>query len=152
VVLEKQDVLQSAIALEIHVPFPPGVDDTSDLVEWLMLEVGIMFGRFDSDFVGAIPGSNLEHPDSPQFDLGENAKSWKLVGDYAGEPAGSIWGVTGFTDRIDLRRGLVLPPIAKRASGSRFRRLVFTPGLRRFRPLSARRRNYYPPPTNGVLP
>ena len=64
--------------------FPPGVDDAGDLDQRLVLEVDIVVGRFDCDFVGAVAGCHLKHSDAPQIDLGKNSESGKLIGHHAG--------------------------------------------------------------------
>jgi len=45
-----------------------------------VLEVDIVVGRFDCDFVGSLAGCHLEHSDTPQIDLGKNSESGNLLG------------------------------------------------------------------------
>jgi hypothetical protein len=117
------------------VAFPPGVDDSGDLVERLLLEVHIVFRGFNSNFVGAISGCHLKHPDSPETDLRKDAESGKLVGYNAGEPPGTVWGRAVVADSEYLRRRLIFFSVTKRTSRSGFRRLFFASRLGSFGPL-----------------
>ena len=137
-ILEYQHILQLAITLEIYVSFPPGVDDAGDLVQRLVLEVGIVVGRFDCDLVGAVAGGHLEHSNAPQIDLGKNSESGKLIGHHPGEPAWTIWKLPVVANGEYLGRSLVLSPGAKRTTRSRLRRLDLAPWIGCFGPLGPR--------------
>src|SRR6185436_7757474 len=131
--------------------FPPRVDNPGDLAKGLVLEISIVVGGFYGDFVSAIAGRELKHPDRLQFDLGKDSKSRELVWYDPREPASLVWGIAIIANREYLWWRLILSARTKRAARPGLGRLIFATGLGRFWPLSARRRNNYPPSANRIL-
>src|SRR6185295_2263548 len=90
VILEYQNIFELAIAFEIDVPLPPGVHNSGDLIERLMLEINVVFGGFDGDFVSAVAGGHLKHPNAAKIYLGKDSECRELVGHDSREPANAV--------------------------------------------------------------
>src|ERR1041384_1648268 len=124
-----QNVLQFSVAFEIDVALPPGVYNSGDLIQRLVFEIDIVFGRFDRNLVGAVTGRHLEHTDSPQVYFRKDPESRKLIRHHARPPAMCVGRLTFVANREYLRRSLVFSSVTEWTSSSDFGRLFFASRL-----------------------
>src|SRR5262245_47586091 len=137
-ILEQKHVLEFSVPLKINVPFPPRVDDVSNLRQRLMLEISVAIRRFDHDFVSAVAGCHLKHSDSSQINLREDAEGGKLVRNNTSQPTGGVSRFPVFSYGEDLGRSLVFAPGAEWTPRTYLGCLLLSSRLGGFRSLSAR--------------
>src|ERR1700688_377679 len=153
VILEQKDVFEAAIFFEIEDAVAKGPQDVFDSLWRECCEAGTMVRRLDDHFVSADAVHSVEHAFGLAVERAFNPESGKFVWYHAYGPSRGIAlrcrsAVRSRTIRLNLRRGLALVPVAKRAEAT-FQLDVFSRKIGR--PLGAIGRNNHPAANNRIF-
>src|ERR1019366_7690433 len=152
VVLEKQNVFEAAVLLEIEYAITKGPQNVFDPFRGKRGHGGIVVGRFDDDFVGAYAIHLVKHALGLLVQIAFDAERRELVRDDPDRPTRTVFlsrtAVGAWAIGQYLRRRLAFIAIAEGAeSALDLHRFAHKVG----RPPGAIRGNNHPPATDGVF-
>ncbi len=123
-VLEEHAVDQPVVLLEVDQAIAVGPEDLADVLLGQGGHALVVLGALDDDLVGADAGHHVVDAVAPLVEAPLDLQRGEPVGDDADPPARSVGPRAEAAVGEDLRRRLVLVPLAERAGGRRVRRRV----------------------------